>query len=159
MKIFEKVFVRDVFYKVLFILVGIILGIGLTFLYIQKYGIPSKSVLQNLSKVEEVKQIKQIVDSVGKLMLLPSNEDPSIATITDVSSLVKEQPFYNGAKNGDIVIVYQKALKAIIHSPERNIIVNVGPITVQSEVQKESSKEQPVIDDKATSSEQKINNR
>jgi len=136
------------YHKSLFILVGIVLGVGLTFLYIQEFGIPFKKVLQNISKTEENKQIKQILDDVGKLIILPEDEEPVLATITDVYSLVKEQPFYKGAKDGDIVIVYQKSLKAIIYSPQRNIIVNVGPVSMQPEETKE--KQEIPVDEEET---------
>ena len=75
-------------------------------------------------------QIKELIAKVGKLILLPTGEEPVIATINDASTLIKEQPFYKGAVNGDVVIVYQKAAKAIVYSPSRNLIVNVGPIVL-----------------------------
>lgn len=137
-KIMSPFFIKKFFYKILFILVGIVLGVGLTFLYIQKYGIPFKQVLVDASNIEETKQIKEIVEKVGKLIFLPENEDPAMATITDAGSLMKEQPFYVGSQNGDVVLIYEKALKAIIYSPERNIIVNVGPVsTTPPEVKRE----------------------
>ena len=148
----NKILLKNICYKVLFVLVGILLGIGLTFLYVQKYGIPFEKVLQNVSKVEEDKKIQEITDSVGKLMILPKGEQPVIATITDSAGLAKEQPFYVGSSNGDVVLVYKKALKAIIYSPEKNIIVNVGPVSVQSDTQNGQAS---TTDKVATTSDQK----
>ena len=143
---------KKIVYKALLILIGVILGICLTFLYVQKYGIPFEKVLQSVSKIEETKQMQQIIDNVAKLMILPKGEQPVIATIMDSITLAKEQPFYIGSSNGDVVLVYQKALKAIIYNPEKNIIVNVGPVSVQPDVQNEQTS---VIDQVATTSEQK----
>lgn len=148
----KKLLLKNVVYKVVFILVGIILGVCLTFLYVQKYGIPFENVLQSVSKIEETKQMQQIIDNVAKLMILPKGEQPVIATITDSATLAKEQPFYADSSNGDVVLVYQKALKAIIYNPEKNIIVNVGPVSVQPDVQNEQTS---VIDQVDTTSEQK----
>ena len=148
----RKILSKNLCYKALLVFIGILLGIGLTFLYVQKYGIPFEKVLQTISKVEEDKKIKEITDNVGKLMMLPKGEQPVIATITDSVNLAKEQPFYAGSSNGDVVLVYQKALKAIIYSPEKNIIVNVGPVSMQPDPKNEQA---PVVDKVATTSEQK----
>jgi len=79
---------------------------------------------QELAKQE----IDKVVEKVKKHIRLPEGEDPVMATIIDVESLVKEQPFYQGANNGDKVLVYPKAQKAILYSPLDDIIVNVGPV-------------------------------
>jgi hypothetical protein len=76
-------------------------------------------------------QIADLIAKVGKLVILPTGEQPVIATINDAASLIKQQAFYTGAINGDVVLVYQKAAKAIVYSPSRNMIVNVGPVILQ----------------------------
>ena len=78
-------------------------------------------------------QVKDLIAKVGKLIILPTGEEPVVATINDAASLIKDQVFYKGAQNGDIVLVYQKASKAIVYSPTRNVIVNVGPIFLQDQ--------------------------
>ena len=79
----------------------------------------------------QAEQVKQLLVSVNKLILTPKGEDPIVATINDASGLIKSQPFYAGSKNGDVVLIYQKAAKVIVYSPERNLIINVGPIIPQ----------------------------
>ncbi|MCU0660002.1 MAG: hypothetical protein MUD00_00045 [Candidatus Pacebacteria bacterium] len=37
--------------------------------------------------------------------------------------------FFKGAQKGDKLVVFPTTGKAIIYSPERDIIVNVGPVT------------------------------
>ncbi len=139
-------------YKLVIIVIGIIVGILGTLSYIQMFGIPSQKVLQNISKAEEAKILQEVIEKVSKLIVLPNGEEPVMATITDAAALVKEQPFYAGSQNGDVVLMYQKALKAIIYSPERNIIVNVGPITPQENAQIE---EKAPVQTKATTTEAK----
>lgn len=72
---------------------------------------------------------KRIVDEVGKMIVLPQNEKPQIATVSDVSKL-KEQAFFSQAKNGDIVLIYTQAQKAVLYDPAQKKIVEVGPINI-----------------------------
>lgn len=74
----------------------------------------------------------QIVTSVSKLMELPTNEMPTIATVTDLAPL-KSQPFFAKAKLGDKVLIYQQNKEAILYDPQENKIVNVGPINLGSQ--------------------------
>jgi hypothetical protein len=73
----------------------------------------------------------RLMQSVGKLMIVP-NEQPIIATINQADVLVKEQAFYNGSQNGDKLVIFPKAQKAVIYSPSRNVIVNSGPFVINS---------------------------
>jgi hypothetical protein len=70
---------------------------------------------------------KTLVENVGKLIQLPTNEEPTIATVTDLSKL-STQPFFIHAKVGDRVLLYPKNQKAILYDPVENIIVEVGPL-------------------------------
>ncbi len=73
-------------------------------------------------------EIQKIVAHVSKLMVLPIDETPVLATISDVETLSKQQNFFLGAANGDKLLIYQKTLKAIIWSPSSGKLVNVGPV-------------------------------
>lgn len=79
------------------------------------------------------KELAAIVASVGKIMVLPKEEDPQVAIIQDVEALKKTQDFFTDAENGDKILVYAKARKAIIYREKTNQIVNValniGPVT------------------------------
>ncbi len=82
---------------------------------------------------KQEKEIKALVAQVSKLMVLPEGELPQVAEIKDAALAAKEQPFYTGAQNGDKVLVYVNARKAIVYSPSRDMIVNAGPILGDSE--------------------------
>lgn len=77
--------------------------------------------------------VAKLVKAVSKHMILPEGEEPVAAKIIDVDELLKTQPFYRGAFNGDILLIYQAAAKAILYSPSRDILVNVGPIVLDEE--------------------------
>jgi len=79
---------------------------------------------QELAKQE----INQVLNKVRKHIQLPEDEEPVMATVVDAAALSQEQSFYKDANNGDRVIVYQKAQKAILYNPEKDIIINVGPV-------------------------------
>jgi hypothetical protein len=72
-------------------------------------------------------EIRVAVAAVGKLMDLPS-EKPTVATVKDVTQLPLNQPFFVAAKNGDTVLFYNDAKKAILYRPETDKIINVSPI-------------------------------
>lgn len=80
-------------------------------------------------RVKTEEEIQQIVSKVGELMLLPADEDPTIATVSDLEKL-KGQEFFAHAEVGDKVLLYTKARKAILYSPGKNKIVEVAPINL-----------------------------
>jgi hypothetical protein len=66
-------------------------------------------------------------------MLLPKdNTPPRVAIITDPVTLVGEQDFYRGAEAGDVLVLFEESKRAILYSPRRDIIINVGPIVPRS---------------------------
>ncbi len=64
---------------------------------------------------------------VGKLIELPAGENPTIATISDITKFAG-QPFFQKAKNGDKVLIYTNAKKAILYDPVAHRIIDVAPI-------------------------------
>lgn len=70
-----------------------------------------------------------LVEVVGKLIVLPVGEEPTIATVSDPSKL-KDQPFFANAEVGDKVLIYQKAKQAYLYSVSLNKLVEVAPINV-----------------------------
>ena len=79
------------------------------------------------NEAADAKVILSITERLGKLMSLP-DEEPLVASIVDVKTLKKTQNFYNDARDGDTLIIYLKARKAIIYDGVNNKIVNVGPL-------------------------------
>lgn len=83
------------------------------------------STLQKAAQAE----VKSLLAEVGKLIELPSGEDPTVATITDISKL-KDQPFFAHAKNGDKVLIYTNAKKAILYDPNAHKVIDVAPVNI-----------------------------
>lgn len=90
------------------------------------------TITENLKQsAQSTKNSKVLIDKVGRLILLPKNEPPSIATINNIALLQKDSPFYKDAHNGDVLLIYFQAKKAYIYNPTENIIVNTGPVSVE----------------------------
>lgn len=73
-----------------------------------------------------------LVAEVGKLIDLPKDEKPTVATVTDIDK-VKDQPFFKNAKNGDKVLIYTNAKKAILYRPSEKRIIEVGAVNLNQE--------------------------
>ena len=78
-------------------------------------------------------EVQRVVEKVGAHMILPKGEEPTLASITDIDALKKEQPFYEGAENGDQILVYKNAKIGIVYSPTKDKIVKVGPVVFQED--------------------------
>ncbi|OGE09991.1 hypothetical protein A3A60_03905 [Candidatus Curtissbacteria bacterium RIFCSPLOWO2_01_FULL_42_26] len=75
------------------------------------------------------KEVDKLVSDVSKLMDLPSDEKPTIATVRDPQK-VKDQPFFEKAQENDKVLIYNNAKLAILYRPQTNKILNVAPINI-----------------------------
>lgn len=120
------------FDKRLVIAVGIVLVlilVGVSFSAYQQFKL--KAQPQDPADQQKVAQeeIRKLVSEVGKLIELPSGEDPTVATITDITKL-QDQPFFAKAKNGDKVLIYTQAKKAILYDPKAKKILDVAPVNI-----------------------------
>lgn len=76
------------------------------------------------------KEVSEIVSNVQKLIVVPEDDQPLVATIVNADELIAQQPFYQNVKNGDVLIIYPTVQKAILFNPDDNILINVGPLQV-----------------------------
>ncbi len=86
----------------------------------------------NLTPAEKAKkELAAAVAGVSKLIILPQGDEPVLATVTDAKTLIAQQAFFAGSENGDQLLLFPRNLKAVLWSPSRNVVVNVGPIQQQ----------------------------
>jgi hypothetical protein len=120
----------------LLLLVGVLLSASIySYLKYQESDGQLKKVQVELDELRKSPQssaseIRILVDRVGRIVALPQNETPTVATITDVEKL-KEQPFFANAQNGDKILIYSQARKAYLYRPEENKIIEVAPINIK----------------------------
>ncbi len=76
---------------------------------------------------DATKELASTIKLIGKHMVLPTDEEPTMATVSDPAKL-KDQPFFANAKKGDKVLIYSESRKAILYNPETDRIIEVAPI-------------------------------
>lgn len=89
-----------------------------------------RAIRENPQKVAQ-EEDKALVARVRQLMVLPEDEEPTVATVRDPERL-KDQPFFTKAKLGDKVLIYTKEKRAILFDPVSNRIVEVAPVNIGS---------------------------
>lgn len=128
----------------------ILIGIGaVTFIIIclivfftVRYQNAQKEIERLTNPQEAVKEEKkQLQDRVGKLVALPEGETPTIATVSDVNKL-KSQAFFAKAENGDKVLIYTQAKKAVLYRPSINKVIEVAPVNL-GDSQKDQKEQAP----------------
>lgn len=86
--------------------------------------------INNRNKPANLNDINVIMSRVSLLYLMPTDEEPALATVTDSSKLTSS--FANKVQNGDKILFYEKNNKAIVYRPSINKIVTVEPIQIDS---------------------------
>lgn len=81
--------------------------------------------------VAEAKEIKSLTATIGAMLLLPEDEEPTLATVTDREKLA-DQPFFQKAENGDKVLIYSASGRAILYRPSAKKIVDVTTVNIQT---------------------------
>jgi hypothetical protein len=76
-------------------------------------------------------EIKGLTDKVGKHIILPAEEVPTVATVSDKTKL-SGQAFFARSEVGDKVLIYNQAARAILYRPEINKIIEVVTLTTPS---------------------------
>ena len=94
-------------------------------------------------------EAEELVAMVGKLIVLPETEIPTVATVSEPEKL-KDQPFFEKAKAGDKVLLYPEARKAYLYDPTLNKVLEVAPINLGTP----AKKSEPAETDKNAKSEE-----
>lgn len=111
--------------KRLFVIVLVIIFAGLLFSTVyfwQKYRAAMKN--PNAAAQEEA---RAITEKIQKFMDLPEGETPDLAKVSNKEKL-ESQPFFQKAQNGDVVLIYLKAKKAILYRPSTNRVIDMVPL-------------------------------
>jgi len=76
-------------------------------------------------------ELDQLIKELSSIIELPSGEVPTLATVSDRNKLLN-QPFFAKAENGDKVLIYIQAGKAILYRPSTGKIVDTAPISKEN---------------------------
>ncbi len=74
-------------------------------------------------------EAEALMSEVGRLILLPQDEIPTVATVSDPTVLA-DQPFFAKAKVGDKVLLFPQSRKAYLYDPVAKRVLEVAPINL-----------------------------
>jgi hypothetical protein len=94
------------------------------------YGyVHTRTELEKISNPKTAGQTEsqKLVNQIGTLVDLPSGETPTVATVKDAIKL-KSQDFFAHAQNGDRVVVYSQAHRAVLYRPSTNKVIEYSKV-------------------------------
>lgn len=114
-----------------FLIVGIaailLIALAPSYYFYSQYQ-KSQKLLQNPTEAAK-EETKALIAKISKLIELPTNEEPTIATVSDKEK-IKDQAFFQKAENGDKVLIYTQGKKAILYRSSINKVIEVAPINL-----------------------------
>ena len=72
---------------------------------------------------------QKLLSEVGKIIELPSNESPTVAVVSDKEKL-SGNVFFKNSQNGDKVLIFAEAKKAILYRPSTKKLIEVANINL-----------------------------
>ncbi len=87
-------------------------------------------------------EVEYLTRRIGKFMVLPE-EPATLATVTEKEQLA-DQGFFKSAENGDKVLIFVNAGKAILYRPTLNKVVDVASVRTLEEQEPEAVDESTV---------------
>ncbi len=77
-------------------------------------------------------QNKRIIAEVSKVYALPQGETPVVGKVSDKEAIKKQYPILDTVENGDYLLIYQEAKKAILYRPSTKQVIKEIPVSVDS---------------------------
>ena len=88
--------------------------------------------LKNNPNAQVQKEAEDLLAQVAQIYLIPTGEEPTIATVSDPNAL-KNQSFFTQSQKGDKVLIFSKAGRAVLYRPSINKIIETAPINNKNE--------------------------
>lgn len=110
----------------------IIVGLGF---YAYNLSSQKKDLQTEVAKLNSNPQIvaqrtsDTVIKKVGAITELPSGETPTVASVSDSTKAKTQSAFFAKSENGDKVLMYPKAGKAILYRPSTDKIILIAPLT------------------------------
>jgi len=130
MKISKKTFVK----VLLALIVLALLGLGGYYFYQYQQVIKNPQIINQ-------KEVDWLVSKVSQHYSLPQDETPSSATVLDADKL-KDQLFFKNAQNGDKILLYMEAKKAILYRPSEDRVIEIMPLVLNDDGQSKVNTDQ-----------------
>ena len=104
----------------IFVLI-VILAIGFVYYFAQ---------YQKLSKDPNAlakEKTAQVIKKISELAVVPTDPNAVLASVSDITKL-KGQTFFDNAQNGDQIVIFPSAMRAVLYRPSVDKIINIGPL-------------------------------
>ncbi len=85
--------------------------------------------LEENSNTVAQKEAKDLLSQVAKIYLIPTGEEPTVATVSDPLKL-RDQAFFANAQKDDKVLMFSTAGKAVLYRPSINKIIETAPFNI-----------------------------
>lgn len=107
--------------KVVFVTLALLLIVS-----VASVGVLARKIklLENPSLANNA-ELQSIIREVSKVLVLPTNETPTLATVADPAQL-KGQAFFAQAETGDKVLIYSVSRRAVLWRPSVSKVVEVS---------------------------------
>lgn len=117
-------FLKRNWWKILIVLV-ILAGLGL---FTREY-LNTKQELKDLQHPATTgkSDLEVVTEQVSKIAELPQGESPTLATVNDATKL-NGKIFFKNTQNGDRVLIYAKAKRAVLYRPSTNKIIEITSV-------------------------------
>lgn len=92
---------------------------------------------QNVDSKESV-NLQKLLKKVGEHIILPPDEEPTVATVSDPEK-IRNQPFFTNTKEGDRLLIYLQARRAYLYRPSEDKLVEVAPLNSNNTISNGSS--------------------
>lgn len=117
------------------LLAGAVGASGYFYRAYQKTLSEKDTLLSQMSGDAGVPEVESVVLAVAKLIELPQGETPTLATVSDKTKL-EGQSFFNRAENGDKVLIYTAAGKAILYRPSVGKVIDMTTVNLTPDAPK-----------------------
>jgi len=114
-------------------IVALVLIVGGALTYFAYNYFDTRNQLLQLSNAENntSEENQKLTEEITKYLELPK-ETPTIATVSDVDKL-KSQEFFANAQNGDKVLVFSQAGRALLYRPSTHKVIEYSKVDFNSE--------------------------
>ena len=104
--------------------------------YVQTKNNPEANLDQKNSS-----ETKEVVSLVQKILLLPTDKQPTVAKVEDPAALKKSnESFYVNVEKGDYLVIYTD--RAIIYRKSQNKLINIAPIVENPKADQKENKQE-----------------
>lgn len=116
----------------------IVAGVAIVGLILAGYFYYELRKARQNPQIQSQKEVKNLVSRVGRIVVLPEGETPTVATVSD-PEVLKNQSFFSRAEKDDKVLIYSESKKAILYRPSINKIIEMAPLSIGSNINGQQS--------------------